>query len=62
MKKIREYYSNTSLSTKIRISYLLLAVPLVLLIVVCFLMMQRSSRKYSEMISSAALAGDFSID
>ncbi|MCR5474538.1 MAG: sensor histidine kinase [Lachnospiraceae bacterium] len=62
MKKIREYYSNTSLSTKIRISYLLLAVPLVLLIVVCFLMMQRSSRKYSEMIRSAALAGDFSLD
>lgn len=62
MNKIREYYRNTSLSTKIRISYLLLAIPLVLLIIVCFYMMQRSSRKYSEMISSAALAGDFSLD
>lgn len=62
MKKIREYFRNTSLSTKIRISYLLLVVPLVLLLIVCFYMMQRSSQKYSEMISSAALAGDFSLD
>ena len=62
MKKIRGYFRNTSLSTKIRISYLLLVVPLVLLIIVCFIMMQRSSQKYSEMISSAALAGDFSLD
>ena len=62
MKKIREYFRNTSLATKIRISYLLLVVPLVLLLIVCFYMMQRSSQKYSEMISSAALAGDFSLD
>jgi len=62
VKKIREYFRNTSLSTKIRISYLLLVVPLVLLLIVCFYMMQRSSQKYSEMISSAALAGDFSLD
>ena len=55
-------YRNTSLATKIRISYLLLVIPLVLLIIVCFYMMDRSSRTYSEMISSAALAGDFSLD
>ena len=62
MKKVRDYFRNTSLSTKIRISYLLLVVPLVLLLIVCFYMMQRSSKKYNEMISSAALAGDFSLD
>ena len=62
MKKIREYFRNTSLATKIRISYLLLVVPLCLLLIGCFYMMQRSSQKYSEMISSAALAGDFSLD
>ncbi|MCR5592100.1 MAG: sensor histidine kinase [Lachnospiraceae bacterium] len=62
MKKIREYFRNTSLSTKIRISYLLLVIPLVLLLIVYIYMMQSSSRKYSEMISSAVLAGDFSLD
>ncbi|MBR2530641.1 MAG: sensor histidine kinase, partial [Lachnospiraceae bacterium] len=59
---MKKYFRNTSLSTKIRISYLLLVVPLVLLLFVTFYMMQRSSKKYSEMISSAALAGDFSLD
>ncbi|MCR5301645.1 MAG: histidine kinase [Lachnospiraceae bacterium] len=62
MKKLREYFRNTSLTTKIRISYLLLVIPLVLLLIVSLYVMQRSSRKYSEMISSAALAGDFSLD
>ena len=62
MKKLRDYFRNTSLATKIRISYLLLVIPLVLLLVVFFYMMQRSSQKYSEMISSAVLAGDFSLD
>ena len=62
MRKVRDYFRNTSLATKIRISYLLLVIPLVLLLVIVFYMMQRSSRKYSEMISSAVLAGDFSLD
>ncbi len=62
MKSIREYFRNTSLSTKIRITYLLLVIPLVLLLIVYIYMMQRSSQKYSEMISSAVLAGDFSLD
>ncbi|MBR4573934.1 MAG: sensor histidine kinase [Lachnospiraceae bacterium] len=59
---MKRYFHNTSLSTKIRISYLLLVIPLVLLLIVSFYMMQRSSKKYNEMISSAALAGDFSLD
>ena len=62
MKKVREYFRNTSLSTKIRISYLLLVIPLVLLIIGCFYMMQMSSQRYSDMISSVVLAGDFSLD
>ena len=62
MKSIREYFRNTSLATKIRITYLLLVIPLVLLFIVYIYMMQRSSEKYSEMIGSAVLAGDFSLD
>ena len=62
MKKVREYFRNTSLATKIRISYLLLVIPLVLLIFVCFYMMKMSSQRYSDMISSVVLAGDFSLD
>ncbi len=62
MKKIREYFRNTSLATKIRISYLILVIPLVLLLIVSFYLMRSSSQKYSDMISSAVLAGDFSLD
>lgn len=62
MKGFLKKYRNTSLATKIRISYLLLVIPLVLLLIMCFYMMQRSSQKYNDMISSAVLAGDFSLD
>ena len=62
MSGISKRYRNTSLASKIRISYLLLVIPLVLLLIMSFYMMQRSSRKYNDMISSAVLAGDFSLD
>ncbi len=62
MRTFVKKYKNTSLATKIRISYLLLVIPLVLLLILCFYMMQRSSQKYNDMISSAVLAGDFSLD
>ncbi len=62
MSVLKRYFRNTSLATKIRISYLLLVIPLVLLLIVSFYMMQDSSRKYNDMISSAVLAGDFSLD
>ncbi|MBO4903908.1 MAG: sensor histidine kinase [Lachnospiraceae bacterium] len=62
MRKIRNYFRNTSLATKIRISYLLLVIPLVIMLIVCFYMMDTSSKKYSDMIRSASLAGDFSLD
>lgn len=62
MRKARDYFRNTSLATKIRISYLLLVIPLVLLLAIVFYMMQKSSKRYTEMISSAVLAGDFSLD
>ena len=62
MKKVREYFRNTSLATKIRRSYLLLVIPLVMRIIVCFYMMKMSSQRYSEMIGSVVLAGDFSLD
>ena len=55
-------HRNTSLATKIRFSYLLLVIPLVILLGLCFYMMQRSSQKYNDMISSAVKAGDFSLD
>ena len=62
MNRIRSYFRNTSLATKIRISYLLLVIPLVILFIVCFYMLRNSSQKYSDMIRSAVLAGDFSLD
>ena len=62
MRKVRDYFNNTSLATKIRISYLLLVIPLGILFILCFYMMWMSSQRYSEMISSVVLAGDFSLD
>lgn len=60
--KIKDIFKNTGLELKIRLSYLLLVVPLVVLLVYCFASMQRSTRQYNEMINSAAAAGDFSLD
>lgn len=54
--------NNTNLAVKIRLSYMLLFIPLFLLILFCIYSMKISNDKYSEMISSASTAGDFSLD
>lgn len=59
---IRNIFRNTRLDVKIRLSYLLLVVPLIVLLVYCFFSMQKGTRQYNEMINSAAAAGDFSLD
>ena len=60
--KIKQLINNTSLAVKIRLSYLVLCVQLVLIIVFCIYAMEKSTRQFDEMISSASTAGDFSID
>lgn len=61
-KKITSIFNNTTLAVKIRLSYLLLSIPLILLVLFCIYTMQRSNEQYNEMISSASTAGDFSLD
>lgn len=61
-KKINQLINNTTLAVKIRLSYMLIAAPLLLLIIFCIYSMERSNDQYNEMISSASTAGDFSLD
>lgn len=60
--RLKDMFVNTSLSKKIRISYLLLVIPLVILLLFCIFTMRRSRAQYSDLINSALLAGDFSMD
>lgn len=60
--KIKNGFVNTSLAKKIRISYLLLVIPLFILLLFCIITLNRTRSQYSEMINSALLAGDFSLD
>jgi len=60
--RVKKLLNNTSLAVKIRLSYLVLFVPLVLMLVFYIVSMNSSIEKYNEMISSASTAGDFSLD
>lgn len=61
-KKIKDWYHSTNLAEKIRYSYFLLLFPTALFLVFCFLNLSRYNRRYDEMINSAAVASEFSLD
>ena len=62
IKKIRQIYRDSQLVTKIRYSYLLLVVPMVLMLIVSFYNVRVTNNRYEEMIESMLVASDFSLD
>ena len=60
--KIRRLYNSTTLATKIRYSYFMLLVPIVFFVIFCFYHLWTGNRQYADMINSAVLAGEFSLD
>lgn len=61
-EKIRKIYHNSTLATKIRYSYLLLLIPIVAFLIFCFCNLWSSNQKYGDMLNSAMVASEFSLD
>lgn len=61
-ERVLNYYKNSTLAAKIRISYLLLLIPFMLLLFVSFYNLWTSNSKYDDMIDSAVVASEFSLD
>ncbi len=61
-EKIRKIYNNAPFVTKIRYSYLMLLVPIMLFLVFCFYNLWDGNRNYEDMISSTVVASEFSLD
>lgn len=61
-KRLRQLYNNLTFATKIRFSYLLLLVPIVLFPLLSFYNLWIVNRNYEDMINSTAVASEFSLD
>lgn len=61
-EKVRQLYNNLTLAAKIRYSYLVLLVPIVLFLVFCFYNLWNGNRNYEAMINSTLVASEFSLD
>ena len=61
-EKLRNGYSRMTLAVKIRYSYLILLVPIVLFMFFCFFKLLESNRDYEDIINSSVVASDFSRD
>lgn len=55
-------YNRSSLTTKIRYSYLLLLVPTISFLLFCFYNMWSANKRYEDMVNSAVMASEFSLD
>lgn len=60
--KLKELYDNSTLATKIRYSYLLLLIPVVVFSIFCFYNLWVVNRNYEDMLDSTAAASEFSLD
>lgn len=62
IKRIRKIYHDMPLASKIRYSYFIILVPAVLFVVLSFVIMHNTNKKYDEMINAATVASEFSLD
>lgn len=60
--KLRCIYLNSSLTTKIRYSYLIFLIPIILFLIFCFYNLWSGNRNYEDMINSVSVASEFSMD
>lgn len=61
-EKIRKIYRDSTLETKIRYSYFILLVPIVLFLIFCFYNLWYNNKSYGDMINSVVVASEFSLD
>lgn len=60
--RIRNMYNEATLATKIRYSYLVILIPLVVLVIIAIVNMWSINSKYSEMIDASVAASKFSLN
>ncbi len=61
-KIISRMYNRSTLTAKIRYSYILLILPIVAFLIFCFYNLWAGNREYGRMINSAVAASEFSLD
>ena len=61
-ERIKQFYVDSTLATKIRYSYLILLVPIILFLIFCFYNLWDGNRNYEDMINSTSVASEFSLD
>ena len=61
-EKIKKAVLNSTLATKIRYSYILIIVPILTFVCICLFYIWRGNNMYAEMINSAVVASEFSLD
>ena len=59
---LRQIYNRSTLATKIRYSYLIMMVPMIILPIICFYSLWTINRHYEDMINSTVVASEFSLD
>lgn len=62
INKFKQGYINSSLTTKIRYSYILILIPVVFFLVFSFYQLWDGNRSYEEMINTTMVASEFSLD
>lgn len=61
-ERLKQLYNHSTLTSKIRYSYFLLLVPIVLLLIFCFYNLWTGNQNYENMINSISVASEFSLD
>lgn len=61
-KWLKHLYSDLTLAAKIRFSYLLLLISILALLAFCFYNLWAGNRRYEDMVNSAVVASEFSLD
>lgn len=59
---LKRIYEHSTLTTKIRYSYLIMLVPMILFPIVCFYSLWVVNHNYEDMINSTVVASEFSLD
>lgn len=62
IKKLLNHYRNSSLASKIRYSYAAILIPMVSAVIISIIALYIGNHKYMDLIKSAAVAGEFSLD
>ncbi len=61
-KKLEQLYQSSALATKIRYSYIILMIPVIVFLIFCFYNLYASNRRYEDMINSVVSASQFNLD